>query len=719
MSDHRISIAFRTDWTIGTGKQSDAFIDQSVKTDANGLPIVPAEYFFGLWRDACEQVASAFDAGCASSPWSTAVERLFGDEGHGGLLTAADDARLIWAGYLLSDHELASMYRERLIVHRHNTAVDDARGVAKHKSLRVSEAVRAGTALTLNVTLADWPNRPWQVDVLLASGLRNMHHLAGKRRRGGGRVKIVADDPWAFDRLIAKHAQALTERSAETGDDLGRASWPERPLTAAIIGESTASSSPAASPRWVHRLTYRVTLTQPALASRRVVGNTIESHDYLPGAYLLGAIAGAVGAPIAPLIRDARFCVTPAHPDLGGFSAQAPKSWVSEDKGRAWRHGNDVDDAFTTASTTAKGVRGWETAGAVGAPTLALVGHPRIDGEAQRPLDDGMFVVQELSEGQSFVGEIWDDSSLAAHLPGLKRLNGKHIRLGRGKKKRGGAVLQVWEPGAVPVSDATIAAGETVRLRALTDVVLLDDLFHPRPTAAELVKQLSDELDIRLTLLDARLGVVRTESWSVAHGRPRASTIGIAAGSVVLISPTTDLSRDALDQTLAAGIGELRVEGFGRLGVLGATPKLRMHCEDNPATSRPGAALEPSDPEWVELRAAIWQDELVDRVAAPAAIGLVKSLFPEGLTPGQLRSLRAAALQSLRKERIHELDMWVQRAGATSAHATLQGPALDQFAADLLGTGCPTDRGGLSASRVVAAAMVAYCRDVHRSGKVS
>lgn len=726
MSRHEITITFATDWTIGTGKQSDSFIDQTVKKDANGLPIVSAEYFLGLWRDACEQVAMAFDAGLEGAPWSEAVVQLFGREGRGGLLTTSGDARLIWADYLLSDATLAPMYRKQLIIHRHNTAMDEERGVAKHKSLRISEAVRAGTSLRLEVALPEWKNRPWQVDFVLAAGLRNLHHLSGKRRRGGGRVVAAASGGWAFAPLLAKHWRDLTDGAAASGQALRDTAWPVSPMAAVIVGKS--QPSPALNrARWVRRLGFKVTLDQPVLATKRVVGNTLESHDYIPGAYLLGTIARAVGEPIGPMIRDARFCVTPAHPDLGGMSAQAPKSWVSEDKGRAWRTDGKAEDAFGETSTTAKGIRGWEANGAIGAPRLGLEGHPRIDGEAQRPQEDGLFAMQELVAGQSFIGEIWDDGSLKPHLRALKDLNGAQIRLGRGKKKRGGATLRVWSIAAEPVRSAVVGAGEEIGLRVLTDAVLLDEFGCPRPTAAELVAQLSAVLGATLELRDARMGVVRTESWSVAHGLQRSSTIGVAAGSVLLVAPQADLERDILDQAMAAGIGELRVEGFGRLGVLESAPTLSVYEPTACRTAKAGESDEPEDQAWKLLREAMWRDELVDRVVTPSTIGEVRALFPGGLTPGQLRSLRAAGLQSLRNERADELRKWAERAGQvemsvkigrSDASKANAAAVLDGFASVLLGE-CPDDRGGLAASRVVAAAVIAYCRDTHRERQVN
>lgn len=719
MSTHAIGITFRTDWTIGTGRQSDAFVDQSVKVDATGLPIVSAEYFLGLWRDACEQVAMAFDNGdgVAGHPWSDAVARLFGREGRtgGGLIMANGDAELTWAGYLRSDDQLASMYRRRLIIHRHSTAVEDDRGVALDESLRVSEAVRAGTTLHVDVTLPDWKNRPWQVDFLLAAGLRNLHHLAAKRRRGGGRV-TVSSPAWNVDSIVNARRGDLTTDIARTSAELAACDWPSSPMAAYLVG-SPAAPYQQDHERWARRLVFRVTLGQPVLATKRLVGNTIESHGFLPGSYFVTPIARAIGGQAGPLIRDARFCVTPAHPDLGGMSFPSPRSWVAENKGQAWRETGKVDDAFTTTSPTVKSVSGWEANGVIGAPILTLSGHPNVDDEAQRPLEDGMFATQELSAEQSFVGEIWDDGSLAPHVDALLKLNGTQVRLGRGRKKRGLATVHVEKASVTQDAVVVIGAGERVPLRVLTDTVLLDDLGCPRPTAAELVAQLASAVGVGLTLVDARLGVTRTESWSVAHGLPRPSTIAVAGGSVVVVSPQAGLPRTDLDQALAAGIGELRVEGFGRLRVLDDAPPLTEHRQ---SVGVRRASAEPSDDAWTALRAAMWADELVERVGASdfsARVGA--TWFPAGLTPGQLRSLRGAARVAQRVGAVKPLRRWVERMGMGAVPRFRIGSEdeLASAARMALGDPCPGDLGGLAPTQVVASAVVAYCRAGQRQNQ--
>lgn len=720
MSTHPIDITFRTDWTISTGKQSDAFVDQSVRVDATGLPIVPAGYFLGMWRDACEQVAMAFDngAGVAGRPWSQAVARLFGREGRsgGGLLMAQGDAELSWARYLRSGDRLASGYCKRLMVLRRNTAVEDGRGIALDDSLRVSEAVRAGTMLRVDVTLPEWKDRPWQVDFLLAAGLRNLHHLAGKRRRGGG-LATVSSTSWDVDSIMNARQGHLTTDIAKTSAELAACDWPSSPTAAHLVG-SPATPHQQDHERWVRRLVFRVTLGQPVLATKRLVGNTIESHGFLPGSYFVTPIARAIGAQASPLIRDARFCVTPAHPDLGGMSFPAPRSWVAENKGQAWRETGEVDDAFTTTSPTVKSISGWEANGAIGQPTLTLSGHPNVDDEAQRPLEDGMFATQELTAGQSFVGEIWDDGSLAPHVDALLELSGTQLRLGRGRKKRGIATLHVEKASATPDAVVVIGADEQVPLRVLTDTMLLDDLGCPRPTAAELVAQLGSAVGVGLTLVDARMGVTRTESWSVAHGLPRPSTIAVAGGSVVVVSPQASLPRADLDRALAAGIGELRVEGFGRLRVLDDAPTLTEHRPK--ADVRPASA-EPSDDAWTALRSAMWADELVERIgASDFAARVGATWFPAGLTPGQLRSLRAAARAAQRAGEVKPLRRWVERMGKGAVPRFLIGTEdeLASAARMALGDPCPGDLGGLAPTQVVASAVVAYCRARQRQNQV-
>lgn len=767
MSTHRVTIRFESDWTIGTGKATSGFVDQAVKRDHCGLPIVEGGYLLGLWRDAAESVAKAFDQASGGEAWEEAVHKLFGKGGvHGdALLRTKGDAQLIWANYLTSGGPAAAVYRERLIVHRHATQIDEARGVAKNETLRIREAVRAGTVLGIDVELPEaWDaGIPWPVELLLAAALRRLDHLSGKRRRGAGKCVVTATG-LDFTKVANAHGTELLHGEAEQA--LKAISWPRWPET--IIPRDPPN--PIERQRWRLRLRYAVDLDQPVVASKRVVGNTIESHDYLPGAFVLPIIARAFNKGAGSAIADAHLVVTPAHPDvrprssgeIGHMSARTPQTWVSADKGTAWTTTGTGSDAWSgTLVDGSKPIAGWAVAdpGAdqptawIGAGRLDLSAHPFIDDHAQRPLEDGMFALQAIPAGQRLVGEIWDDGFLDADaIASIKNLADVPQRFGRGRKRRGLGQLTIEEVDAALASTGEWPAGTVLRVRLLTDTVLLDAFGFPQPSASVLADELgcllAEERDgerrqSMVEMTRSAVSITRIESWNTTHGLPRTSVVALAAGSVVEVTLRAPVDKATLEDVLASGLGELRVEGYGRVALLdAAVPHLVKAKPDSSSVAEPGDAsiAEPDDTDWLALRTAMWADELQRRALAwPLR---VRSMwFDKDLESGDLRSLRTAARESLRLGNAEPLDRWCGRKSemAQKLKADLKksvkgqsASPLEQSAAALLkpepsyaaepshaelATDVPSDLGGLEPARVVATFVLAFAQAAHRQQK--
>ena len=82
-SSFPVTVQMLSDWHIGTGDGRVAAVDAQIRRDSDGLPFVPAKTLTGLWRDACETVASAFDDGNGTA-WQAWADWLFGSQrGHG------------------------------------------------------------------------------------------------------------------------------------------------------------------------------------------------------------------------------------------------------------------------------------------------------------------------------------------------------------------------------------------------------------------------------------------------------------------------------------------------------------------------------------------------------------------------------------------------------------------------------------------------------------
>jgi CRISPR-associated protein Csx10 len=116
-----------------------------------------------------------------------------------------------------------------------------------------------------------------------------------------------------------------------------------------------------------------------------------------------------------------------------------------------------------------------------------------------------------------------------------------------------------------------------LRVWLLSDVLITDGRLRsstrPEDLAAELGRALGVELHPVDDVDDAGvLGRVseahRTESWHRRWGLPRASLLGIAAGSCFSFHLTGGtLTAEALQQVETAGIGLRRAEGFGQVRV--------------------------------------------------------------------------------------------------------------------------------------------------------
>ncbi|MDN5751198.1 MAG: RAMP superfamily CRISPR-associated protein, partial [Pseudonocardia sp.] len=54
-----LTITFHSDWRVGTGTGLPGDLDDLVRRDDDGLPMVPGRTLTGMLRDGCEQAATA------------------------------------------------------------------------------------------------------------------------------------------------------------------------------------------------------------------------------------------------------------------------------------------------------------------------------------------------------------------------------------------------------------------------------------------------------------------------------------------------------------------------------------------------------------------------------------------------------------------------------------------------------------------------------------
>ncbi len=171
-------------WHIGTGLGLGPIADAVAVKDDLGLPYLPGKTLKGLLRDVCELAAET-----ESNGWTERkVNSLFGRKGtdstegrlHFSNAEIDEDTRN-WLSTESNKKELASSLFARIA----QTAIDDEKGVADNKSLRVAE-VTLPVVLTAEIEGPDNDDL-WVKD--LKQVLPMLRGLGTARRRGFGRVK--------------------------------------------------------------------------------------------------------------------------------------------------------------------------------------------------------------------------------------------------------------------------------------------------------------------------------------------------------------------------------------------------------------------------------------------------------------------------------------------------------------------------------------------------
>lgn len=666
-----LRVSFLSEWHCGTGAGKHGGVDRTVGLDDEGFPYVPGRTLKGLWRDACERVAHALDDG-KTGEWSRLVRSLFGDpslSAQGGSsrgLVHVRDARLTaaWRERLLGSE--SEVLVPGLRVTRAGVAISDVTGTARPDHLRLIEFARGG--LDVEAPFVVEAPKHWAIELLLGAGLKEVTALGGHRRRGAGRCRVTTDalsDPAA---LVAEH-----------GADV--ATWRQASVPLKAEPEASASAPPAA-PRASLVRAGRVVLTlrQPVVVTRAVLGNLMLSHDFVPAATLLPLVAQALGSQAAALIRAGQLIVTDAVPTPGTERlARTPLCLVSGEKGSGWlADGRDAHDARDgVRDPSDRPVGGWALRRATGQwrlrrPGLITTAHASIDDERQRTLENGVYTLQAIPVGTRLAFDVWLPERLAGALSALP----KQAAVGRYRQDSYGLVdVEVLEvPPNAALDD--VASGASVSLWLTSDACVEGLAGIADTTPGAFAKALEIALAARgvrtsLTVVEDQTfaTVTRRDSWSGTVALPRATLTGLSAGSVLTLRSTATIPGAELRAVLNRGIGERRVEGFGRCEVLPRTGVKDVGPWAGDPTAPPSFEGNPEHEapiQWADLRRAIWRDEIQLRLkVAAGAAGVRQRFLAPSATASNLGTLRTAALALPHDP--GAVDRWVE---ATLAHDT-------------------------------------------------
>ncbi len=602
-----------SDWHFGTGAGIPGSLDRVTIRDADGLPFVPAKSVMGVWRDACETLAYGLDGG-TEGRWDNWLLALFGSEPSRHIGGGAVEPRpaLLTVGSAALPESLASRLRgddpkivalrQALTFVKPGVRIDPQSGRAQDEHLRFVEVGRAGAVFVATAGLV--PDAGFSAEqhrlalAFLTAGAGLIQRIGAGRRRGLGACRATVAQ------LKVGNAVATLCAAMASGSPVEPPTWP-RPVTRGIFAglATTLTSAPLVS------VPLTLQLREPVIAEAGVLGNVVQSRDYIPGGYLLAAlarrldevlaqadttvealvgqgslrflhatieVAGKVGRPLPMALRFAKECDDPDH--IG-------PAWNVLDETDRVAHEKDgwqtvlLKDAYVGCA--AGGTVAAIPDAAVGIPMVTST-HNTVDNLLQRPIGTdeggagpGVYVYQAIGTPGPFRSELRLTRQVADRLPPgwWRRLDGP-LRLGRSRKAGfGRAELTAGEPVEIGSGSVPISAG-AITLWLLSDTLVRGQSLDPKATISRLAATLAADCRARgvaVTEATAKRWQARTtriESWHVGWGLPRPTLVLLAAGSCVkvAIAGGPGLGR-ALRQIEAEGLGERRAEGFGHVAI--------------------------------------------------------------------------------------------------------------------------------------------------------
>ncbi|MGH8899549.1 MAG: type III-B CRISPR module-associated Cmr3 family protein [Egibacteraceae bacterium] len=468
-------------------------------------------------------------------------------------------------------------------------------------------------------------------------------------------------------------------------------------------------------------LPYTLELRAPLLVTAPTGDpNSARTLPYVPGSAIRGAVARAIGATkrgdpgwadLDELVLSGAVRYLNAYPLLGGRRClPAPVSLRAEK--RASEHGavdaydllyydgtptdDHVVDGHWPAAQLGSSVRDAVT---VGAADL-IRAQVRISGRMHQQRDQRdrargrawtdratgqahgtVYGYESLDAGQRLGGVLAIDGDEAERLAErLKKLLDGTVLLGRSRRAGyGGDPVIDWDalrdrevegPQVVPL-DRDLQAGGTVRL-LLTSPYLgrHADTGQPDPTS------LTTEIERRLgavTVVRRRWAFTEAGGYNRTWGLPLPQRAALAAGSVLLLRADDTVPAEQLQDVEHSGLGDRRVDGFGRCVFLGApTRTVTLHATPKaPPAPPPNGQSPPTLVRTIERRIA--EARVRDRIEdVAAAIARSATGIPTSSLIGRLRvPLRRDPAAGLA-----ELAAWV---GSNDTPARLRRPALDQL----------------------------------------
>lgn len=340
--------------------------------------------------------------------------------------------------------------------------------------------------------------------------------------------------------------------------------------------------------------------------------NSATTLRYITGSSLRGAVAGKLGDPQDDAQRQARFrqlitsgqvCYLNAYPLTSTQQRALPapaslrlQKYVlrATDKDKAVDlSGYDTDEPWPDGQLIGLDTPFVYVAGEIQSVPVHCSSrvHHQQDRTKGRPTKErgALFIYESLDPGQSFLGYVAVDApneeaarDLASEIADLV---GEELLLGRSKLSGygGKAVFSIdlsnpreREYDGSQVWDTDLKKGDKFRVVLLSDYIGRDPLSGQiDPTS--FVSRLLDTLDHRAEVINQQWRFARAGGFNRKARLPLPLTATLAAGSVINLEATADISLEILLNIEAQGLGERRPEGFGRFSFWRPSSKCIKH----------------------------------------------------------------------------------------------------------------------------------------------
>ena len=632
-----IKVQFTSDWHIGDGRGIQGLMDRRViRHPTDQLPYIPAKTLTGLLRDACEQLASTLDYGREEPLAQHWVQCLFGG-GHkfepsgetsdGKVQThLAPDFSRVFIQEARFSPKLRAAIKQYPSVEQALTFIKpgikvNEHGVAEDQMLRFDEVVVGGVSLHSNLNVQceeSWAQKHNDfVKAFLIAGAALIERMGSKRRRGFGRCRVgIHFTDYA---ALQKHQQ-IQEKLLNVPE------LPPNVLNTSMTQWGFENSNKNTELKCSNTLEWKkirlsLQLEQGLVAAKNTLGNQVNSLDYIPGAYIFGAILNGFSHDSEVKHQLFNAMITGQSRVLNAYlsvknqrSLPIPLSWYQlKEESESNKHnpffidrcfGDKIQKPSKKKKKThsnqsqdqpkyqRKAVRNGFVHWSDGEenltspksvhylkPSKSFSIHATIEDDSQRPTSEvgGVYSYESIAAGQTFISEwwikqdLWDRLGWQEHLPPLP----SEFRLGTAKKDDFGRVLLDCTIDESE-SNKSITTQHSLSLWLTSPLLLRDQALRPSTDHNVLREYIELALDIQLSPSHQENAVYsghhRDEGFLRSWGFPRPSRIGFAAGSVFRWQIETELADSQLsnfENRLQAlqqrGLGERTSEGYGEV----------------------------------------------------------------------------------------------------------------------------------------------------------